>query len=588
MIFEQFYLECLSHASYLIGDETTGRAVVVDPQRDVGGYLAVADARGLHVERVIETHVHADFVSGHLELAARTGAVISYGTAIGDTAFPVDPLADGQRLSLGSVELEIRATPGHTPESISIVVRGHPDDPPFAVLTGDTLFIGDVGRPDLFSSPGADADALARKLYHSLHAQLLTLPDRTVVYPAHGAGSACGKHLSTETSSTIGDQRRTNYALQPMSEDAFVAAVTEGQTTAPRYFSFDAGRNREAHTLLDEHDIPTPMTLTATLAARNAGAVLLDTREPADFAAGHLQGAVNVGLQGRFAEYAGDVLEPEHPVVLVGDPDRAAEGRVRLGRIGFDDVLGALDDPFAAFVERPDLVDHTSVVTVAQLAEALGLGTSTGRPLVQLVDVRDPGETATGAVRDARLLPLPELTDRIGELDATRPTVVLCASGYRAAIATSVLAAAGFFDVSILVGGVDAWRTAGLPLHPPGEDNETMDVPPENPIPDIGPEEAEELTDALLLDVREADEWAAGHAPTATWIPMGELEARIAELPRDRKILAICRSGGRSAAVVEALHGAGFDAVNVAGGMQSWARSGLDVVADDGAAGTII
>src|SRR5579864_2260232 len=254
MILTQHYLACLSHASYLIGDETTGRAVVVDPRRDVGIYLAEAKAQGLQIERVIETHIHADFLSGHLELAARTGAVISYGAGA-RVAFPIEPLDDGQRLSLGGVTLEILATPGHTPESICVVVWEHPDDAePHGVLTGDTLFVGDVGRPDLLASAGGDlsADTLARRLYRSLHGKLLMLPDATRVYPAHGAGSACGKALSTETTSTIGEQRRTNYALQDMSEDAFVAAVIEGQPARPSYFAFDARANTEMHALLDE------------------------------------------------------------------------------------------------------------------------------------------------------------------------------------------------------------------------------------------------------------------------------------------------------------------------------------------------
>src|SRR5690348_11492382 len=301
MILTQHYLGCLSHASYLVGDETTGRAVVVDPRRDVGVYLEEAAARGLSIERVIETHVHADFVGGHVELAARAGAVIAYGTGA-DVAFPVEYLHDGQRLSLGDVHLEILATPGHTPESICIAVYEHADDQvPYGVLTGDTLFVGDVGRPDLLASAGADlsAEALARRLYRSLHGKLLVLPDATRVYPAHGAGSACGKALSTETTSTIGEQRRTNYALQDMSEDAFVAAVIEGQPTRPRYFAFDARAYREAHPLLDEHP-PELLDLDEVTARRDAGAVLLDAREPADFAVAHLAEAVNIGLQGRF------------------------------------------------------------------------------------------------------------------------------------------------------------------------------------------------------------------------------------------------------------------------------------------------
>src|SRR6266571_3664551 len=314
MHFVQYYLDCLSQASYLVGDEGTGRAVVVDPRRDVDIYLDDADAHGLRIERVIETHIHADFLSGHLELAAKTGAAISYGEGA-EVDFPIDPIGDGEQMRLGEVTLQVLATPGHTPESISIVVRERPDDTvPYGVLTGDTMFIGDVGRPDLLSGSGVAPDELARDLYRSLHEKLLTLPDATRVFPAHGAGSACGKNLSTETQSTIGEQRRTNYALAPMSEDEFVALVTEGQPTTPLYFSFDAHRNREARPLLDEHDPPPALGLDQVLTLQKEGAALLDVRPALEFAAGHLPGSLNVGLEGRFAEYAGDVVDPDEPV----------------------------------------------------------------------------------------------------------------------------------------------------------------------------------------------------------------------------------------------------------------------------------
>ena len=256
MIFTQYYLDCLSQGSYLIGDESTGRAVVVDPRRDIDEYLNEAAEHGLQIERVIETHIHADFLTGHLELAAATGAVITYSEDA-DVEFPVESLKDGQRISLGEVTLEILATPGHTPESICIVVYEHPDDEvPYGVLTGDTLFVGDVGRPDLLAGTGLSADTLARTLYGSLHDKILKLPDATRVFPAHGAGSACGKQMSSETSSTIGEQRRDNYALQLTDVDEFVAAITEGQSPRPHYFEFDSLRNRELRPLLDENPPP--------------------------------------------------------------------------------------------------------------------------------------------------------------------------------------------------------------------------------------------------------------------------------------------------------------------------------------------
>ncbi len=456
MIFTQHYLACLSHASYLIGDETTGRAVVVDPRRDVAEYLEEAASHDLIIERVIETHIHADFLSGHLELAARTGATISYGAGA-NVEFPIDELADGRRLSLGEVTLEIMATPGHTPESICIAVYEHPDDHvPFGVLTGDTLFVGDVGRPDLLAAadPELSAETLARQLYHSLHERLLQLPDATRVFPAHGAGSACGKQLSTETSSTIGAQRSGNYALQPMSVDDFVTAVTEGQPLQPQYFEFDAQRNRELRPLLDE-DPPAELSLDQVLEHQATGAVLLDCREPADFAAAHLRGALNISLQGRFAEWAGDVLSPQRDIVLVGDPSTADEAKVRLARVGYDRVVGQLADPGAVFTGSPDRVEASSRLTVEQLAQ-----TRASAPDLQLIDVRDPSEMAGGTIPGSRPIPLATLTASLAALDRDLPIVTYCASGYRSSVAASVLSANGFGDVSDLLGGYGAWAAA--------------------------------------------------------------------------------------------------------------------------------
>ena len=458
LYFRQYYLGCLSHASYLVGDTSTGRAVVVDPQRDIDEYLRDAAANDLRIERVIETHFHADFLSGHLELAEATGAVISYGdAAAGRAEYEIEPLHHGQRLSLGEVELEIRSTPGHTPESISIVVWSHAnDDTPYGVLTGDTLFIGDVGRPDLLVSIGHTAEELGCMLYHSLHEQLLSLPDATRVFPAHGAGSACGKNLSTETQSTIGAERITNYALQPMTEEEFVEVVTEGQPAAPPYFLFAATRNRQQRALLQEQGI-TPMTLDEVLEAQRRGAVVLDTRDQVMFAAGHLKESIDVGLDGRFAEYTGDVLEPHTPIILVGEPNTEAEARTRLARIGFDNVIGALDDYVAAFMEHPELVERASRLTVEELADA-----RSAVPDLQVVDIRNQGEIdETGSIPGSVSIPLPQLVGRLGELDPDAPTVVYCAGGYRSTIAASALRANGFADVSDLLGGIGAWGGSG-------------------------------------------------------------------------------------------------------------------------------
>jgi len=575
MILTQHYLACLSHASYLIGDETTGRAVVVDPRRDVGVYLDEAAGRGLRIERVIQTHIHADFVSGHLELADRTGAVISYGAGA-EVAFPFEPLEDHQRLSLGDVTLEILATPGHTPESICVLVWERPGDgAPHGVLTGDTLFVGDVGRPDLLASAGAElsAETLARSLYRSLRDKLLVLPDSTRVYPAHGAGSACGKALSTETTSSIGEQRRTNYALQDMTVDEFVAVVTEGQPLRPRYFAFDARANREAHPLLDEQP-PALLGIDEVRARLQAGAAALDAREPADFAVGHLRGAVNIGLQGRFAEWAGDVLPDDREIVLVGDPALAAEAKLRLARVGLDRVVGQLDDPASVFAGRPELTEACSRLTIGQLAELRGL-----EPELQLVDVRAAAETSGGTLPGAVEIPLAVLVDSLDGLDRDQPVVAYCASGYRSVVAASVLAEAGFADVSDLIGGFTAWQGAGLPVDRPGDAAEAGRA---QVRAQVTARTAQSLVreGAVLLDVREPDEWQEGHAPDAVLMPMGEVQSRRTELPSGRRIVVVCRSGGRSAAITEALRSQGYDAVNLTGGMCAWKAAGLPVVSE--------
>jgi hydroxyacylglutathione hydrolase len=307
---------------------------------------------------------------------------------------------------------------------------------------------------------GVTSDELARQLYRSLHTQLLSLPDATKVYPAHGAGSACGKNLSTETVSTIGEQRMSNYALAPMSEDEFVALVTEGQPAAPPYFAFDANRNREAHSLLDEGMPVRTLTLPAVVELQEAGAAVLDTRDPADFATGHLRGAINVGLAGRFAEYAGDVVRHDQDIVLVADPGTVQQARLRLARIGFDRVVGVLAMPQQAFLEHPSAVVASSRLTVPELAERQGALSE-----LQVVDVRNTGEVrVTGTVPGARHIPLPQVLGRLDELDPSVPTVVACASGYRSSIAASTLAAHGFRDVSDLLGGFDAWAKADQPV----------------------------------------------------------------------------------------------------------------------------
>jgi hydroxyacylglutathione hydrolase len=453
MFFRQYYLGCLSQASYLVGDEIAGVAAVVDPRRDIQEYLADAEANGMTITHVLETHFHADFVSGHLELAAVTGAEICYGEAA-ETDFAVRHLAHGERLALGDVVLECRSTPGHTPESVCFTVYEHAgDDAPWAVLTGDTLFVGDVGRPDLLAAAGATPASMARRLYRSLHTELLTLPDATRVYPAHGAGSACGRSLSSETWSTIGEQRRSNYAVRLADEDAFVAAIADGQPDAPAYFSVDAELNRRQRPLLDEDRPPPPLEWADVWRRVEEGAAVIDTRSPQDFAAGHLRSSINVGLDGRFAELAGEVLDPNRPIVLVTDDGSELEAKVRLGRVGFDRIVGHLARSEAAMTAHPESVDAASRLRADEVRERMSAIDG-----LAVIDVRGPAETEAGVVPGAVNVPLPALARQLGDLDPERPTVVYCAGGYRSSIAASFLRANGFDDVSDLLGGYAAWQ----------------------------------------------------------------------------------------------------------------------------------
>ncbi|MCU7826492.1 MBL fold metallo-hydrolase [Kitasatospora sp. DSM 101779] len=455
MFFAQYYLDCLSQASYLVADETTGRAVVVDPRRDIDEYVADAETHGFTVEAVVNTHFHADFLAGHLELAARTGAWIGYGRRA-ETEYPIRKLADGERISLGDVALQVMETPGHTPESISLLVFEHAGDAvPYGVLTGDALFIGDVGRPDLLASAGSSADELGRMLYDSVQRKLMALPDEVRVFPAHGAGSSCGKNLSTERQSTIGAQRATNYACAPMSEERFVAIVTAGQSAAPGYFGHDAVLNRRDRALFDTARAHRPLTAEEFRSRRAAGAVVVDARSPQEFAAGHLRGAINVPVDGRFAEQAGAVLSPDAEILVVAPEGREDEVVTRLARIGFDRTAGHLDEPETTLVGFADDLTPASRLTVDQLRTEL---TAERPPLV--VDVRTCTERAEGAVEGSLHIALNELPRRLSELPADRPLVLHCAGGHRSSIAASLLRHSGFADVSDLLGGYGAWEAA--------------------------------------------------------------------------------------------------------------------------------
>jgi hydroxyacylglutathione hydrolase len=462
VIFHQFYLPCLAHASYIIGDEETGTGAVVDPQRDIERYLEFAAEHNLQIKHVFLTHLHADFIAGHLELRDRVGATISLGTKA-QAEYQFTPLSDGSVVEFGKVRLKALETPGHTPESISIVVYDleRSGTEPHAVLTGDTLFVGDVGRPDLRVALGWSASELGAMLFDSLQTKLLPLPDASLVYPAHGAGSLCGKAISKETVSTMGEQRRLNYALQPMTKQAFIELVTADQPDAPPYFVYDAVLNSKERPTLEkalERELK-PLEIDRVLELQAGGAQILDTREPEEFAAAHLAGSINIGLNGQYATWAGTVLSHETPIVIVAHPVRESESAVRLGRIGFDNVAGYLQDGLKSLESRTELVEFTERLSAGFAAELLA---ASEPPLA--IDVRAPREREQKFIEGSVNMPLSRLAERAKQLPKGRPLLVYCAGGYRSSIAASLLKHAGFKTVAEIAGGIAAWEAAKLPV----------------------------------------------------------------------------------------------------------------------------
>jgi hydroxyacylglutathione hydrolase len=462
MFLKQYYLGCLAHASYLIADEPSATAIVVDPQRDIQQYLADAERLGVQIRHVFLTHFHADFIAGHLELRDRCGADIRLG-ARAQAEYPFIPMKDGDTLDLPGLRLQVLETPGHTIESISILIFDLARDPghPCAVLTGDTLFIGDVGRPDLRASLGWTAQQLSSHLYDSLHNQLLTLPDPTLVYPAHGAGSLCGKSLSSDTVSTLGDQRRLNYALQPMTKDEFTRLVTTDQPDAPAYFTYDAILNTRERPTLDQmlQQGLQPVELAELLTLGDAGAQVLDVRDPAEYAKGHLAGSINIALDGQYATWAGTLLDHAKPILLIAEPGREAEAALRLGRIGFDRVKGYLNNGMGALAHRQDLVWATERVNAQTLADELA---SPNPPLV--IDIRTPREWTAKHLAGSINLPLAHLRERLAEVPRDRRIAVHCAGGYRSSIAVSILNQYGIANLIELAGGITAWDLARFPV----------------------------------------------------------------------------------------------------------------------------
>ncbi len=462
MILKQYYLGCLAHASYLVGDEASATAIIVDPQRDIQLYLSDSEKLGLQVRHVFLTHFHADFVAGHLELRDRCSAAIHLGSrAHAEYAFTA--MQDGDTLEFPGLRLQVLETPGHTIESISILVFDLLKDPakPYAVLTGDTLFIGDVGRPDLRASLGWTASDLGAHLYDSLHDKLLALPDETLVYPAHGAGSLCGKKLSSDTVSSLGDQRRLNYALQPMSKEEFVRLVTADQPDAPPYFTYDAILNTRERATLDNNleQVHHPIQLDEVLRMGDAGAQILDVRDPAEYAKGHLAGSINIGLAGQYATWAGTVLDRSKLIVIIAEPGREQEAALRLGRIGFDHVKGYMHGGMEALAERPDLVWPTERASAPLVAEELA-----GADPPVLLDIRNPREWLTKHIDGSVNVPLNHLRERIAEIPRDRRIAVHCAGGYRSSIAAGILHQYGITHLIEMAGGLAAWEAAQLPV----------------------------------------------------------------------------------------------------------------------------
>lgn len=455
MYFEQFYLGCLAHASYMLGSE--GEAAVVDPQRDVDIYLKAASEQGLKIRHIFETHLHADFVSGHLELAERTGATIHISAEAGAT-YPHHALRDGSEIKLGKVRITALETPGHTPEGMSLIITDEEKSAkPWAVLTGDTLFIGDVGRPDLAKSH--TPQQLAGMMYDSLHGKLLTLSNDVLVYPAHGAGSLCGRNMRAERSSTIGTERLTNYALQIKNRDEFVRQLTENLPARPEYFMQDAEINREGApplTKLPELAAISPQELNVLL---DQGVFVLDVRPNSEFASAHVPGSVNISLTGQFASWAGALMGlGAKPVLIADTPEQYSEARMRLARVGIEDPQGFLKGGVAAWKQAGLPVAQLPQMTVQELQERLN------KNGLQVLDVRREPEWQGGHVAEATLFPLDQFKVAAPEIDPTKPLAVHCQSGYRSTIACSLLRRAGVGNVINVSGGIEAWRKAGLPV----------------------------------------------------------------------------------------------------------------------------
>ena len=449
MYIKQLYTNCLSEAAYYI--ESEGQAAVIDPLRDIDVYLSLAAERNATIKYIFETHFHADFISGHLDLAKSTGAPIVFGPGT-ETSYPIHLAKDGEVFQLGALSIEVLHTPGHTLESSCYLLKDHTGKQ-LAVFTGDTLFVNDVGRPDL-SSGDLNKEELATLLYYSLQNKILNLHDDVTVYPAHGAGSSCGKNLGPDTFSTIGEQKQSNYALQAQSKEEFVNAVTEGLTEPPQYFPVNAKINKEGYESMEdllEKELK-PLSVAEFKELMGKDVLILDTRDSAVFTKGFIPGSISIGLDGRFAEWAGSILPFDEQLVLVTDPGKEKETLVRLARVGFDKVQGYLDGGFDAWKNASQEIDLVIDIEADELALDMRFDEK-----VVVLDVRRETEFADGHIKHSVNVPLSELTDpfNMANFEFNQNLYVHCGGGYRSVIASSLLKRQGFHNLRNVTGGWD-------------------------------------------------------------------------------------------------------------------------------------
>ncbi len=448
---ERYYLGCLAHASYMVG--SGGVAAVIDPQRDVDLYIEAAAKLGWKIEHVIESHLHADFVSGHHELAERTGAKIYIG-AQADVLFDHVAVRDGDAIRFGDCEMSFLETPGHTLESVCVLMKDLSEPTkPGVLFTGDTLFAGDVGRPDL--SPSHTPQELAGILYDSLHAKVMTLPDETEIYPAHGAGSLCGRQLSSESSSTIGRQKQTNYALLARSKEEFVSLLTDQMPTRPEYFARDVDMNRRGAVALSELPVLEAYRAEQVIELQSKGALVVDTRPSMEFAVAHVPGSVHIALTGQYASWAARILGLDRKLILLAeDEEHVRESQLRLARVGVENVAGYLKDGVIGWIRDGKVLEYIPQLSAQEFQELRA------KEPVRVLDVREAGEREAGSIEGSQWIPLGELEARMGEISKDGLLVVHCKGGYRSSIATSLLRRGGFEDIANLIGGYDAWKIA--------------------------------------------------------------------------------------------------------------------------------